>query len=240
MSVSNKLKWMRLLDEYRHVHTQLHYTKEMCKEAAPLFQSHYEEFCRRHGIDLNKLNEQNRRRIQEVYGLKTGESEPTPTVKKIDFVLPPSPGALVVFSGDRTQDSPASSAEFSKEEKHIHDIFSRLFKKIASHIHPDKFPSDMAKNEQKRLINLFHQVKLALEERRYFVLIDAAEEMKISLPKNYAQQNKWLKEQIRITRTEQQEEQRTYNYLFSEAETDKEKDNIIRSFMYQLFNLVIP
>ena len=30
-------------------------------------------------------------------------------------------------------------------------------------------------------------------------------------------------------------EKRTYNYIFSEAETEEQKDNVIRQFVQQLF-----
>ena len=57
-------------------------------------------------------------------------------------------------------------------------------------------------------------------------------------PKNYDQQTRWMKRQVRELKTEVQTMRSTYNYVFSQAETDEQKDTIVRQFVQQLFGLV--
>ena len=230
MSISKKLKWLQLIDTYRHLHTQLEYSKELSKAAASDFQRYYEEFCARHGIDLTALNRDNRERLEEIYGVPL-----TPPPESAEPLPPPEPGSLMLFDGTVSEEPAA--IDWSKEEKEIHDIFSRLLKKIATVIHPDKLSQDLPESERIRLTELFQNVILSLEKRKYFVLIEVAEQLGIDLPKNYAQQIRWLKKEIKVVREVNEKEQRTYNYMFGEAETDDQKDNVIRQFIHQLFGI---
>jgi|TARA_R110000824_G_scaffold387069_1_gene582227 hypothetical protein len=233
VSISRKLKWLKLIDTYRHFHTQLDYSKELGKAAASEFQCHYEDFCVRHDIDLAALNRDNQEKLKKVYEVPlVAPREPEESQQ------PPSPGALALFEGQlSTEPSPV---DWTKEEKEIHDIFSRLLKKIAVVIHPDKLSKELPESERIRLTKLFQHVILSLEKRKYFVLLEVAEQLEIDLPKNYMQQIRWLKKEIEIVRTQNDSEQRTYNYMFGEAESDEERDRIIRQFIQQLFGIVIP
>ena len=230
MSISKKLKWLQLIDIYRHLHTQLDYSRELSKAAASDFQRYYEDFCERHEIDLAALNRDNRERLEEAYGVPL-----TPPPESTEPLLPPEPGSLMLFDGTVSED--LSPIDWSKEEKEIHDIFSRLLKKIATVIHPDKLSQDLSESERIRLTELFQNVILSLEKRKYFVLIEVAEQLGIDLPKNYTQQIRWLKKEIKVVREANEQEQRTYNYMFGEAETDDQKDNVIRQFIHQLFGI---
>ena len=48
-----------------------------------------------------------------------------------------------------------------------------------------------------------------------------------------------MKKEIEKIKLEIQKRKSTYNYLFAEAETDNEKDTVIRQFMKQLFGIKI-
>jgi hypothetical protein len=230
VSISKKLKWLQLIDTYRHLHTQLEYSKELSKVAASDFQRYYEDFCAHHEIDLAVLNCDNREHLEKVYGVPLA-SPPEST----EPIAPPEPGSLALFDGTVSEDP--APIDWSKEEKEIHDIFSRLLKKIAIVIHPDKLSQELPESERIRLTELFQNVILSLEKRKYFVLIEVAEQLGIDLPKNYAQQIRWLKKEIKVVREVNEKEQRTYNYMFGEAETDEQKDNVIRQFIHQLFGI---
>jgi hypothetical protein len=65
-------------------------------------------------------------------------------------------------------------------------------------------------------------------------------EFEIELPKNYKQMSRWISKEIKKLRRQVQAKQRTYNYMFSELETDEQRDNLIRKFLNQLFGIVVP
>jgi len=118
----------------------------------------------------------------------------------------------------------------------LYDTFCKLFKKLAIRLHPDKLSNmDLAKDEKKEMLQMFTKAKAALEEKRYFVLIDYAEKLKIPLPKNYRQQTRWMKKELEIARTKIGTQMRSYNYMFAEADTDEARDELIRQFIHQLF-----
>ena len=64
-----------------------------------------------------------------------------------------------------------------------------------------------------------------------------AEKNNVTVPKNYKQQTRWMKREVTKLEGKVHHEKKTYNYLFAEAETDEERDQIIRQFLKQLFDL---
>ena len=74
----------------------------------------------------------------------------------------------------------------------IHESFSKLFKKIALVIHPDKMNKNLPDDEIEMRINMFTDAKQSLQDKKYFVLLEIAENLKISLPKNYDLQTRWM------------------------------------------------
>ena len=59
-------------------------------------------------------------------------------------------------------------------------------------------------------------------------------------PKNYDQQTRWMKKEIETIEGAIHREKQTYNYLFSEAETEEQKQELIKKFIYQVFRINIP
>ena len=70
-------------------------------------------------------------------------------------------------------------------------------------------------------------------------MLEIAESLGISTPKNYALQTRWMKREIAVVMDNISVEKSTYNFLFSEAETDEEKDLLIRKFMFHLFRVQV-
>ena len=71
----------------------------------------------------------------------------------------------------------------------------------------------------------------------YFILLEIAERLDIPLPKNYDQQTRWMKVQLKELTAKVHQEKNTYNQLFAEAETKEEKDRVIKQFVKQLFGI---
>ena len=78
-------------------------------------------------------------------------------------------------------------------------------------------------------------IKEALEEKRYFVLLDCADKYKIPLPKNYKQQTRWMRKEIDMVNHSIDGKTNSYNYLFAECESDEARDSLIHRFMQQVF-----
>ena len=121
----------------------------------------------------------------------------------------------------------------------IHEAFSKLFKQIALKLHPDRIDKLLPDDERKSRVSMFQKVNQAFEDRKYFILLDVAEQYNIATPKNYEQQTRWMKQQHGAIQTITNKEKTTYNYSFSECTTEEEKDILIKNFIFQLFGIKI-
>ena len=56
-------------------------------------------------------------------------------------------------------------------------------------------------------------------------------------PKNYKQQNRWMKIKVQELDSNIQQEKTTYNYKFAECETEEERQRLMKNFIYQVFKV---
>jgi hypothetical protein len=214
VAVTDKLKWKKLVNQLRYTYDELDLVEEIASSTAAEFQAHYEGFCERNNINLKELNEKHADHLEEVYGTAAEPDEDGDEEKK--------------------EETPEEKAD-----REIHEIFSKLFKKIAFILHPDRLSSNdkLSDEEKDDMLETFKSVKDALEERRYFVLLDCAEKYKIPLPKNYKQQSPWMKKELEHTKEAVGSVTNSYNYKFADCDTDDCRDDLIRNFLEQLFEL---
>ena len=232
MSASTKIRWRRYLNELRHTHEEVEFIREIAKASANEFQKYYEEYCGRHEIDLNNLNKTHSARIEEAYSNRPTEEKPQQHGES----------QIVLHEGDTSEDEseqyssdPKEEYKMTKDEQEIHDTFNKVFRKLAMILHPDKISKDVEQKEREEKLSMFKEAKLALEKRKYFVLLDLALKFDITPPRNYQQQIRWMKKEIDRMEEQIRKERATYNYSFSECETDDERDALIKNFMTQLF-----
>tara|TARA_R110001583_G_scaffold5431_2_gene29103 strand:+ start:2083 stop:2775 length:693 start_codon:yes stop_codon:yes gene_type:complete len=230
MGAYKKLKWKKTLNEYKFLKEELSLTKSMNRASAIEFQEYYESFLSKKSINLEELNKEHEDEIKEAYGAKEEISGDMPVIE---------PGATDLVVGHSTAEKP-EDVQMTEDEIMIHNLFSKLFKSIAVKIHPDKIDPLKHDYTQRRIMEEdFKLANTALKEKNYFVLIEIAERLKIALPKNYDQQTRWMKSKLTDINLQIDEEKRTYNYIFSEAETDEQKDSVMNQFVQQLFGIIL-
>lgn len=231
MSVSQKLRWKRYVNKLRFIHEEIDLVEEISNKTGKDFQAWMERYCIESNIDLKSLNRDHSDKVEEAYKDLRAERQK---------------GNLLGDREDetesnilRTSDEDVSEEEFDfkKEDSEIHEVFSKLFKKLALHLHPDKLSKGLSEKEIEQHIKLFNDAKNSLENKRYFTLLDLAEEYNVSTPKNYQQQISWMKRQIDTLESKLDNKKTTYNYLFAECETDEEKDILVMRFIKQLFGI---
>ena len=116
--------------------------------------------------------------------------------------------------------------------------FAKLFKKLALVLHPDRIENYTSDDEYKRKLAAdFNKARQSLEKKRYFELIKLAKKYNVLIPENYSVQVKWFKRDKDSIMTEINKTKKTYNYKFSECETDEERDALIKSFISQVFRI---
>jgi hypothetical protein len=241
MAVSTKIRWKRYINELRFINEELDFVKEINKASSREFQAHYEDYCVKNELDLAGLNKEHSAKLDKLY-----QGEGTPEDNKQNPELGAyTDGSLVIHNAPPEQQLNSSDGEvypqqlgdyqMSKDEMEIHEAFNKVFRKIALLLHPDKLDKSLTDEERDVKLNMFKEAKTALEERKYFIILDIAEKFNITTPKNYKQQIRWMKKETGTLNEELSKEKNTYNYIFSECDSDREKDNIVKRFMSQLF-----
>jgi len=231
MLSSKKLKWRRIINDLEYLHDEYDIVRELTRQTGHEFEVYYKTYCANNDIDRDRLNKDNEERLEELYG---------PPPQKEDEVAP----CASEYSGSTelavTEPEEEEYEEFIDDDnfKDLHNEFNKLFKKLALLLHPDRIENHTSDDEYKRKLAAdFSKARQSLEKKRYFELIKLAKKYNVFIPENYAIQIRWFKKDKEGIMTEINKTKKTYNYKFSECESDEERDALIKSFISQVFRI---
>ena len=114
------------------------------------------------------------------------------------------------------------------------EIFRKIFKQLAMHLHPDRHHGLSEKEKEYRL-ETFKEAKKAFDEEKYFVLLDLTEKYKVGLPSNYKQQTRWMEKKIRDLKDQIGVFRGSFLFAYSDCELDKDKEKIVATYVKQVF-----
>ena len=230
MRASNLLKWKRTLNELRFKHSELEFIEDINESHAQEFQLYLENFCREKEVNLEDLN----KNLLAAQALKIQEHRPEKESPLLPDTEIDDDGALVVH---HSPPEPAEcDEELIKDRRELADAFAKLFKQIALFLHPDRL-QNLSDEERQERLELFKEAQAALEDERYYFLLDLSERFGIRTPKNYKQQTRWMKTKIFDLDSTIDQEKTTYNYKFAECETEEDRERLMRNFIYQVFKV---
>ena len=228
-----RLRWQKIVNQLKFLYNELRLCKEMGDVGGPEFQQYYEKFCDEHQIDLAELNSRHQSRLNNIYGREEILQDNAPP--------PATTTALAPHQTDSDQqaefDKLLGEVEAVQTDVELHETFCRVFRKLAHKLHPDRQPPEATATQKAQKMELFKEAKTALDERRYYVLIELALQFEIEPPKNYQQQVGWMQNEIKVVSQRLGEAMGSYNYLFVECENDQQRDDLIRMFLKHLFDL---
>jgi len=228
MAISDKIRWKRLVNEMRFLHNELNLVDEVVKESGMDFHRYYLRLAAQNGLDVTKLNQEHSTRLDKLYNRDPQKNSPD---QFSDF-SGSACGALVLHTAP-----PTVEEEITQDDQEVHDSFHKLFKRLALKLHPDKIHGEVSIERGMENIRLFKEARAALEERKYFILLDIAERLGVTQSRNYKQQIRWMKRQTPALNVKISNAKNTYNYRFSECATDEERDTLTKHFIKHLFNV---
>mgnify|MGYP005820065995 FL=1 len=232
MPISPKLKWKRLYNELKFLKDEEEFIQSICEEASVEFEAYYTVFCATHKIDGAKLRQQLYEKHRQRQQSPADDASGT---LPFSGSTPPST-ELQLYEGSEEEEEPTEPLDDFIEDEELHGLFKKLFKKIALRLHPDKVENFFAPGADKhQMVKDFNRAKKALEEKKYYILIEIAERYNITIPRSYPIQNKWFKATIRKSQRLIKTQKHSYNYLFAECETDEHRDRLMRGFLKQMF-----
>jgi hypothetical protein len=227
LRTSDLVKWNRAVNEIRYKHNELELIKELSSDIASRFNHDVKQYCEKNDIDIAAL-EKSRGLSNSV---KQGKAN-----REQEEINEEAEGTLTEteehFMGEITE----THQPIEKDVDEMKEIFKRLFKKLAIHLHPDRV-MNLSEQEREDRLEMFKEAKDALDNERYFYLLDLSERFRIRMPNNYKQQTRWMKDRIKQLDQEIDLQKSSYNYVYSECETQAEKDKIIFLFLKQLYGV---
>tara|TARA_B100001094_G_scaffold307887_1_gene339984 strand:+ start:1377 stop:2081 length:705 start_codon:yes stop_codon:yes gene_type:complete len=232
MLKTKKIKWRRLLNELEYLYEEWDLLEDISSGAGGEFEAYYREFCARNEIDIDKLNNDNKERLSNLYGIPPEEVDETPVAEYS--------GSASMIKIDTPEEEPA--VEETVEErgifKKLHEDFHKVFKKLALQLHPDRIENYIADDEYKRKLAFdFTLAKSALDKKDYFKLIQLAKKYNIYIPENYTLQIRWFRKERDSLRDSIEQIKTTYNYKFAECETEGQRDDLVKKFIWHLFRV---
>ena len=119
----------------------------MSREGALDFQNYFNDYCRDNGINFRDIVErsvahqrqQHQETLEELGEGDAGESQ-----------------------GEGTEEESEIPYEMSQDEQELFDTFSKLFKRLALILHPDKLADDLLPNERRVKLKEFKEANDAL------------------------------------------------------------------------------
>jgi hypothetical protein len=229
--VSDLVKWKRALNEIKYKHEELELIKELATGSASEFQLFLEEYCKNNSIDLRSLTP-----TQKLNKTKPKQGSENKQISEDDTANNDLGMVIAPQLGNKQQIAQPLEEHETKEKDEMKVIFTKLFRKLALNLHPDRIQG-LSEQERSERIDLFKKAKLALDNEDYFLLIEMSDRFKIRNPKNYKQQTKWMKKKIKNLNVEISNEKRTYNFMFGNCDTIEEKETLIKNFLFQLFKI---
>jgi len=227
LRTSDLVKWNRAVNEIRYKHNELELIKELSTEMGPVFNQEVKQYCKKNDIDLEALEKQRM--------LLNPPKKPS-VVKEGEEIIEDAGSDLAEAEEHFMGEIPEFHQPEEKDVDEMKEIFKRLFKKLAIHLHPDRV-MNLSDQEREDRLEMFKEAKDALDNERYFYLLDLSDRFRVRMPNNYKQQTRWMNDRIKQLDQEIDLQKNSYNYVFSECETDAEKDKIIFLFLKQMYGI---
>jgi len=82
--MKQKLKFLKLLNEFRTLDYELQYIKEVLKDGHLEFENYYRDWCEENNVDLAELNKKNQKKVDKVFQSTEAAELSTQVLQKLE------------------------------------------------------------------------------------------------------------------------------------------------------------
>ena len=201
-------KYKALVKELVFVLTEYEYVCEVLKQAHIDFETYYQQFCTDKSVPLKDLNEKYSKKISKVFPKKEQTFDKEGIIKQPDS---------------------------AKTDKKVIRPLVKMYKKVASKIHPDKFCNRERTSEVEEKIEMFKEATSSYNSKNWGKFLDICEKLDI-LPTRYEEVSTLIRKEISATNKNIVENKKTYSWKLYDCDEDEEcKQKIIKEFLFHLF-----
>ena len=175
MSAVKNLRWKRSLSKLRFSYEELEYVEEVSAEAAIEFEKHYRKFCALNNVDIPALERENKERVENYF-----VQEQIPDKNEVENVISDSGDCSLTVYQNNQQES--EEYQMTADDIAIHEAFSKLFKKLALKLHPDRINKFLPEDEKEIRAKEFKEANEAFDQKKYFFLLAIADKYRVSTP----------------------------------------------------------
>jgi hypothetical protein len=201
-------KYKKLLLELEFLYSDLEYHEDIMAEAIVEFQKAVMLYCKNNNINYEKdlvKNEEQRPSASDPESVRFYDEDGNPTDEDIR----------------ETENKP-------KDEE-----IRKIFKKIATKTHPDKFSN--AKAQEKSLNKqIFLQAKEAAEDNNMFKLHQIARRLGIELPEMSTKQIKLMEKEAKNVRIKVSRIQKTLAWVWFDQQNEQKRQRMVDTYIKRL------
>ena len=82
--MKEKLKFLKLLNEFRTLDYELQYIKEVLKDGHLEFEEYYRVWCAENDVDIDQLNKDNQKKVAQIFEKKETSQLSTQVIQKLE------------------------------------------------------------------------------------------------------------------------------------------------------------
>jgi len=206
----HELEYKRLLNELKFKNEELEIIEESIHDIHIEFEEYYNNFLKSIGLDKDELK-------------KTKTSEYVSYFESKPIQTSSSDGTELAVTNQKRK----------KEDLEAKKVFSNLYKQIVKKCHPDRLSQDDMDYFNK-MNTKFKAATWAYNNAKWSIVIRVAQELNIKAS-NYKKINGHLRDEIKTVDKKLNEHKSTFGWRLYQSENKKQKDNIIRQFIFTLF-----
>lgn len=221
MSKGKRLRYRRQINNLKYLHEEKEIVEEILEDAHLEFSEYYNKFLSDRNLVLEPLVEESERDATTSVALKKRASD----------------GGGREFVNDEMGNWIDTSPLEPEKADEVHEVFRKIYRALALHLHPDRLSPSMSEKQKELHLKKFKTAKSALEDKHYYNLIILAEQYDIEIPEMSGKQSEWIEREIRSMSHKIQNLQGSYSFLFSNCETEDQRENLIKQFIMQKYDM---